>query len=121
MIEVSGKKRTVRECTAEFEKDDGTTETITVRYFDRTLVEMKAAMAAAEKLRSKKKDVTVEDFPWVSDQLAKQLESLPDLTLEGGNPFEITAANLDLLTARNLRAIEAAIEDDSRPKSLQPS
>lgn len=126
MIKVTANgQRNVRECTSQFEyEEDGEqkTDEIRVRYFSQTVAELKQLrLDALAKFNAAKKGKAAEtEFPWVSNTLAKRLESLPDLEGEDGKPFAITVENLDTLSIINLRAIEAAIEEDVRPKS-QPS
>jgi len=125
MIRVTG-QRTVRETTAPYEYTDENGETvkedIRVRYFVRTAKE--AREDRENKLRqyeeSKKKPDAPPVFFYHMDELAKRLESLPDLEDEKGKPFPITPDSLGMLTTANLEAINNAIEADIAPKE-QPS
>jgi hypothetical protein len=125
MIKVDDKERVVRETTAPYEyKEKGELKTgeIRVRYYSETLAELKQQRNDAVRVSNAIKEGKADEieFPWLSNKLAKKLESLPDLAGADGKPLKITPDNLDKLTAVNLRAIEAAIENDLVPKS-QPS
>ena len=130
MIKVTAtSQRNIRETTAPFEYTDEAgelkTEQIRVRYYSQTVAELKQlrsdALAKFNQANKKGAKIDESEFPWVSNQLAKRLESLPDIAGEDGEtPMKITVENLDMIAAVNLRAIEKAIEDDLAPKS-QPS
>ncbi len=131
MIKITGtNQRNVRECTAPFEYTEGgelKVEEIKVRYFSQTVGEMKEErngrrqIAVAAPKKGAKKTEQEDSFPWVSNKLAEQLESLPDIAGKDGKPMKITVENLDLISVNNLYAIEIAISRDLVPKSLQSS
>jgi len=80
----------------------------------------KAANAARTALlasRDAAKATAMLEPAWLSKKLAGMLESLPDLADGKGNPFEITADNLENLSLSNLEAIEKAIDEDLDPKA----
>jgi hypothetical protein len=122
MIKLNG-KRTVRETTAEFQTTDEesgelTFETIRVRYFSPRISDFKKLRADFEK----KQEGTDTPQPYfLSEGLAMQLESLPDLGDAKGKPLQITAAvleeSIDLL---NLQAIRDAIDEDIEAGKSKP-
>lgn len=111
---------TVRECKAPYEYEDGNgklvTKEIRVRYFSRTVAQLKRMQAAAKARAEDDPDAIV----WLSDSLLERIESLPDIEGPDGQPLAITIENLDLLDTKNLKAIGDAIDADLVPKE-QPS
>jgi hypothetical protein len=118
MIKLNGNRRTVRETTAEFQytDDEGNLkfDEIRVRYFSPRIEDFKKLRAEFE---AQAKANNGQPF-FLSEGLAKQIESLPDLADAKGKPLKITAEvlekEIDLL---NLQAIREAIDADLAPKS----
>jgi hypothetical protein len=131
MIKLKNKKRLVRECIAVWEDTDEagvtTTQDIRVRYFDRSVRELKVQTQWHD--RKAKEDPN--QIIWLSDTLPFVVESLPDIEgLDGkpirtqfdkdGVPTRETVANFEEIPKKNLEAINKAIYDDLSPKD-QPS
>lgn len=99
--------RTVRECTAKWDYNEGDelkTCDIRVFYFSPTIAQLKAARL---------KDEDAKEQLWLSDSLADQLHSLHDLPAsfeQPGTPPQV--AWLDEQDLVNLKRIKAAIEED---------
>ncbi|MEO8650604.1 MAG: hypothetical protein ABI539_15685 [Acidobacteriota bacterium] len=115
MIKLNPDRRTVRETSASFEYTDDKgvlqTETIRVLYKSPTVADIKRA---TDLVKAKRKS----DTPyWLSEELADQLDSLPDLVDDKGKPFKITEELLSSFSLKNLKAIAEAIEGDLNPKS----
>jgi|SRR6185369_15150665 hypothetical protein len=108
--------RVVRETTAPFEftNDAGEVETadIRVRYFSRTVKEEKDR-------KSKLEAMDDNELYWMSEQLMDAgLCELPDLIdPKSKKPYKITVDVLDNFSAKNLRNIKKAIDDDITPKA----
>jgi hypothetical protein len=109
-------KRVVRETTAPFEftNDAGKVETtdIRVQYFSLTVKEAKDRHAKLEAMGEK-------EMYWMSEQLIDiGLCGLPDLLdPKTKKPCKITVEMLDNFSAKNLREIKKAIDDDITPKA----
>lgn len=118
MIKLKTDRRTIRETTADFEYTDENgetqTEQIRVRYYSPTIKEQKEWFEHVDAVRKNSPDTIV----WQSEELARRVESLPDLVDAKGNAYKITVEFLEALDAKNLEAIDAAIRADLRPKSL---
>lgn len=122
MIKLNG-KRTVRECTAEFQTTDAAGslafESIRVRYFSPRGHDFKDLRA---EMNDKIENAPNEPVNWLAVGLSKQLHSLPDLAHpKTGKPLthgtfdaELLDREIDLL---NLQAIRDAIDEDLAPKS----
>ena len=112
----------MRACTAPYEytNDAGETvkEDIRVRYFVRTAAEAREDRENKIRLyeESKKNPDAPPVFFYHMDELAKRLESLPDLADDKGKAFPITPESLGMLSTANLEAIHDAIEADIAPK-----
>lgn len=123
MSDISDAQRAAAKAIREWEE---ATEKAEAKPDDKTLKENARKMAdKADELSvaAREKAKTAADNreqAWLSHQLAKRLESLPDLADAKGKAFEITIENLDALPFHNLQAIEKAIDDDLAPKE-QPS
>jgi len=105
------------ELAAEALRSDPTNKTLMAAYDKAANASLTALVAA----RDAAKATAMAEPPWLSKKLASKIESLPDL--EGdkkGQPFAITADNLENLSLSNLEAIEKAIDEDLAPK-LPPS
>lgn len=106
-------KPITHECTAPFVHADDSgevkTHQIRVRYRSLTTQEIKARRA--ELIERQKTDPN--DLVYLSETLAKRIESLPDLIGEDGQPLEITEQFLESLLVENLQAIDKAIADDA--------
>jgi hypothetical protein len=91
MIKLNGNRRTVRETTAEFQytDDEGNLkfDEIRVRYFSPRIEDFKKLRAEFE---AQAKANNGQPF-FLSEGLAKQIESLPDLADAKGKPLKITA------------------------------
>lgn len=121
MIKLNG-NRTVRQCNAEFqltnEKGELEFQTITVRYFSPRISDFKKLRADIE--RQVKDDAGTTFF--LSEGLARQIESLPDLVDEKGKPLKITAEVLeDKIDVLNLQAIRDAIDEDLEAGKSKPA
>lgn len=133
MIQVSATRPAIRQTTANFEytNEGGETkvEEIVVRYFSRSIAQMRDVDAKVrtlfEKALEKKEPL------WLSLTLPFLIESLPGVAgLDGkpikcefdkeGFPTEATIANFEAMPRHNLNAIEKAINEDMAPKE-QPS
>ena len=116
MIHVTGKKM-VRQTTAPYEyaneKGELATDDIVVRYFDQNAGEKREYVEKMRQLAEKDPGKII----CTAEILATRLESLPDLRGPDGKDFAITVENLELLSAANLTAINAAIIEDESPKS----
>lgn len=123
MIKITGKNRTMRECTAPYEQTingKAVVEQIRVLFYPPTLAEIKGTdpkSIARKSGKAKDGDLSPDGSPWLSTELADRIYALPDLADEKGKPFEVTPENLDKLTLDNLRAIGKAILENSVPKS----
>lgn len=118
MITLKKDSRTVRETTCDFEYTDENGElkvaTIRVRYYSPTTKQSKEEQEALKKLREEDPNA----IWWVTNTLAKRLHSLPDIRDEKGNEIPISVEFLDSLDFKNIEAINQAIIEDLRPKSL---
>ncbi len=110
-------KRVIRETTAPFEHMNGSgpeTAEIRVQYVSLTVKE-------AKDRHNRLKAAGDDELYWMSEQVIDVgLYGLPDLIdPQTEKPYEITVENLDNFSAKNLRAIKKAIDDDITPK-VQP-
>ena len=109
-------KRVVRETTAPFEftNDAGEVETtnIRVRYVSLTVKQAKDRHIKLEAMGEK-------EMYWMSEQVIDVgLCELPDLIdPKTKKPYKITIDVLDNFSAKNLRNIKKAIDDDIAPKA----
>ena len=127
MIKTAGTHRLVRECTAPFQyvndSGDTVTEEITVKYYVRSVGEIKQQQATFNAMGRKDPNRMV----WLSETLALTVHSLPGVAGQDGKPIiskyekdgmptPATIANFDGISRSNLEAIRDAIHDDLSPK-----
>ena len=122
MIKLNG-HRTLRECEADFQytDDKGETkfETIRVLYFSPRHDDLKKLRAKFEKQQEENPNAIM--FA-LSEGLATQLHSLPDLADAKGKPLKIEAAVLEAhIDVLNLQAIRDAIDGDLEAGKSKPA
>ena len=118
MIKLSQiEKPIVRECTAPFihpdESGELKTHQIRVRYRSVTSRDLKAQRADM----FARHEANPNGIVYLSETLAKRIESLPDLIGEDGEPVQISEDFLDTLAVENLQAINQAINEGTDGKS----
>lgn len=127
MIKTNGNRRTIRECSADYQytDDEGNLQfdSIRVRYFSPRIDDFKKMRADIEARQKQAEEGQKGPQPYfLSEGLAMQLESLPDLADEKGKPLKITAevleTSIDLL---NLQAIRDAIDEDLEAGKSKPA
>lgn len=122
MIKLGEKTRVVREVKAPYEYCDEktgelTTGEVRVLYYSLTTKERKDLRA---KFAARAKE-DPNDMMWFTEQLALEIQSLPDIAGPDGNEIEITEENLDLIDAVNIEHIRNAISEDIKGgKALPP-
>jgi len=108
-------QKIIRATSAPFEYQDGAevkSKTIVVRYFGRTVKELKEQRLDIQTRAKNNPDEVI----WLSETLAKRLHSLDELPEGFDENFEISETSLDEVDAKNLEAIRDAIEKDENPK-----